>query len=84
MFPWGRHPFPSKELDEIQKMQMPRVAIRLKFHKEWLDQVPGAKLIITEKSSHGGINFEEPELVVRTIVEAIEIARGRQTHRPRQ
>jgi hypothetical protein len=28
----------------------------------------GAKLIITEKSSHGGINFEEPELVVRTIV----------------
>jgi hypothetical protein len=26
MFPWGRHPFPSKDLDEIQKTQMPRVA----------------------------------------------------------
>ena len=86
MFPWGRHPFPSKDLDEIQKTQMPRVAVRLKFHKEWVDQVPGAKLIITEKSSHGGINFEEPELVVRTIVEAIEIARGmrEQRHRPRK
>ena len=75
MFPWPQHPFPSKELDEIKRTQMERVAVRLRFHQEWVAAIPGAKLIITKNSSHGGINFEEPELVARTIVEAIEIAR---------
>ena len=75
MYPWGRHPFPSKVLDDIQSTQMPRVAAGLKFHKEWVESIPGAQLIITENSSHGGINFEEPELVVRTIREAVEKAR---------
>lgn len=84
MFPWARHPFPSKNFDKIQRTQLERVAVRLKFHKEWVEQVAGGKFIITEKSSHGGINFEEPELVVRTIVEAIEMARrtGRRPPRP--
>jgi pimeloyl-ACP methyl ester carboxylesterase len=75
MFPWLHSPFPTKELDEIQRTQTERVGVRLKFHKEWLDQIPGAKLIVTENSSHGGINFEEPELVVRTISEAVQLAR---------
>jgi len=78
MYPWLRHPFPSKALDEMEKTQAPRVEARLKFHKEWVDQIPGARLIITEKSSHSGINFEEPELVVRTIMDALELAKEKQ------
>jgi len=77
MYPWPRHPFPSKVFEEMEKTQAPRVEARLKFHKEWVDQIPGARLIITEKSSHSGINFEEPELVVRTILEALELAKGK-------
>jgi pimeloyl-ACP methyl ester carboxylesterase len=77
MYPWARHPFPSRDLEEMERTQKERVAVRLKFHKEWVNQVSGAKLIITENSSHGGINFEEPELVVRTIIEAIEVARAK-------
>jgi len=75
MYPWARHPFASKVFDEMEKTQAPRVEARLKFHKEWVDQIPGARLIITENSSHSGINFEEPELVVRTIMEALELAK---------
>jgi pimeloyl-ACP methyl ester carboxylesterase len=75
MYPWGVHPFPSKALDEIRSTQLPRVAARLKFHKEWAEKIPGAQFIITENSSHGGINFEEPGLVVRTIREAVEKTR---------
>jgi hypothetical protein len=75
MFPWPRPPFRTKQILEIQRTQSERVAVRLKFHEEWVAQVPGAKLMITEKSSHGGINFEEPELVVRTIADAIELVR---------
>src|SRR5262249_4842645 len=45
MFNWGPAPFPSRVRDEIQRIQMPRVPIRLKFHQEWVDAIPGAKLI---------------------------------------
>ncbi len=77
MYPWGPAPFPSKDRDEIQKTQMPRVAERLKFHKEWLAGIPGSELIVTENSSHGLINFEEPELVIRAIGSAVERARAK-------
>jgi len=75
MFPWGRNPFASRALNNLRRTQTERLSVSLKFHKAFVDQIPGAKLIITEKSSHSFINFEEPELVVRTIVEAIEIVR---------
>jgi hypothetical protein len=75
MYNWPRFPFRSKEFDEVAKVQMQRVPARLKFHKEWVNGIPGAQLIVTEKSSHGGINFEEPDLVIRTIRSAVEKAR---------
>src|SRR5262245_3293337 len=72
MYNWGPTPFPSKDRDEIAKSQMLRVADRLRAHKEWVEQIPGGQLIITEQSSHGLINFEEPELVIRTIRQVVE------------
>ena len=38
----------------------------LKFHQEWLDKIPGAQHLITEKTGHG-IPFQEPELLVNAI-----------------
>jgi pimeloyl-ACP methyl ester carboxylesterase len=72
MYPWGPTPFPSKDRDEIQKAWNSRVQARFRFHKEWVENIPRAELIVTENSSHGLINFEEPELVVRTIRQALE------------
>jgi hypothetical protein len=42
----------------------------LKFHQEWLDNIPGAQHTITEKTGHG-IPFLEPELVVNAISNVI-------------
>ncbi len=77
MWPWLHGPFSSTELEEVVKAQIPRAPLRLKFHQEWINKVPGGQLVITENSSHGGINLEEPQLVVRTIREAVEKARSR-------
>jgi pimeloyl-ACP methyl ester carboxylesterase len=48
----------------------------LKFHQEWIDKISTGRHLVTENSGHG-IPFEEPELVVRTIREVVEQARGR-------
>jgi hypothetical protein len=56
-----------------------RAPLRLKFHKECVEKIPGGQLIITDNSFHGTINFEEPELVIRTIRQAIEKARALKT-----
>lgn len=70
-------PFWSKELEEMQKIQSIRAPGKLKFHKEWVNRIPGGQLIITDNSSHGTINFMEPELVVSAIQQAIEKAKSR-------
>jgi pimeloyl-ACP methyl ester carboxylesterase len=72
MYPWGPAPFSSRGRDEIARSSASRTEARLRFHKEWIQRIPGAELIITEKSSHGLINFEEPDLVIHTIQKAIE------------
>ena len=40
-------------------------------HEEWVAKVPGAKLIVAEKSGHF-IQVQEPQLVVDTIRQVIE------------
>lgn len=69
-------PFRSNELDE-HRMQWIRGPAKLKFHKEWVDKVPGAQLIVTENSDGPMILFEEPELVIRTIRQVIDKANVR-------
>jgi hypothetical protein len=72
MRPWPHGPFTSRDLEEIVEREMPRVPLRLRFHKEWVERIPGGQFVITENSSHGGINFEEPDLVVNGIRQVIE------------
>lgn len=63
--------FQSPQLrSEIRQLRS-RTPFRLQFHKAWVDRLPGGHLIIAENSSHGGINFEEPELVIQTIRQAL-------------
>ena len=46
----------------------------LKFHQQWIDKLPNGRHLITENSGHG-IPFEEPELVVNTIRQIIDLTR---------
>jgi pimeloyl-ACP methyl ester carboxylesterase len=70
--PWPHGPFASKDIDAMAAGVESRLHLRLQFHKEWVESIPGGRLIITDVSSHGGINFEEPELVVETIRKVVD------------
>ena len=52
----------KKEIDEYRSGHQ----MWLKFHQEWVDKIPGAQHIVTEKTGHG-IPFQEPELLVNAI-----------------
>jgi pimeloyl-ACP methyl ester carboxylesterase len=71
MTSWPHGPFQSRDIDAMAAGMMSRAPLRLKFHREWVESIPGGRLLTTEISSHGGINFEEPELVVNTIRKAV-------------
>jgi len=67
MYPWPHGPFQSRDIDTAADRVKSRLPLRLKFHKEWIESIPEGRLINTDISSHAGINFEEPDLVVNAI-----------------
>ena len=72
MQPWMHGPFQSSDIDKMAAPVLSRVPLRLKFHKEWIEKIPEGRMIITDTSSHGGINFEEPDLVINAIHDVVE------------
>lgn len=48
-------------------------------YKEWVERIPGGRLVVTEQSGHN-VPLEQPELVVSTIREAVDEG----TRRPRR
>ncbi|EEF57075.1 alpha/beta fold hydrolase [Pedosphaera parvula] len=73
----GPRVLPSFVTEEQKKELKTFRPMWLKFHQEWVDKLPNAQHIITEKSGHV-VPFEEPELVVSAIRQVVEQAR----HRP--
>lgn len=71
MYPWPHGPFQSRDIEAAADRVRSRLPHRLKFHKEWIESIPGGRMINTDISSHAGINFEEPELVIDTIRKAV-------------
>ena len=61
---------------ELQKDQQTLYPAKLRFHKQWTDKIPNAKLIITKNSGHG-VPFEEPELIVDAIRQVAQQASKR-------
>jgi pimeloyl-ACP methyl ester carboxylesterase len=68
---------------EVQKDQQIFYPAKLRFHRQWTDKIPTAKLIITKNSGHG-IPFEEPELVVAAIRQVAQDVNKRLGLAPRQ
>jgi pimeloyl-ACP methyl ester carboxylesterase len=75
---WPHGPFPSRDIDAMAAGVISRSPLRLKFHREWVESIPGGRLISTDISSHAGINFEEPELVIDTIRKVVAEIRTEQ------
>lgn len=57
------------EVAEAEKRQM-----WLAMHRRFVERVPGARHVITERSGHGLVNTE-PQLVIRAVREVVEEAR---------
>jgi pimeloyl-ACP methyl ester carboxylesterase len=57
---------PPEMKAEVRKDQETFYPAKLRFHEQWAETIPTAKVIITKNSGHG-IPFEEPELIVDTI-----------------
>jgi pimeloyl-ACP methyl ester carboxylesterase len=68
---------------EVQKDQQTFYPAKLRFHRQWTDKIPTAKLIITKNSGHG-IPFEEPELIVDAIRQVVQQANKRQVSAPQR
>jgi pimeloyl-ACP methyl ester carboxylesterase len=79
MYPWPHGPFHSRDIDAAEDRVRSRLPLRLKFHKEWIESIPEGRLINTDISSHAGINFEQPELVIDTIRKVVVEIRERGT-----
>lgn len=69
-YPHG--PFRSMEMDDVIERTTSRVPLGLQFHNEWVDSIPGGQLISTDITSRGSINFEEPDLVINAIRQAVD------------
>ena len=57
---------PPEMKAEVRKDQEIFYPAKLRFHQQWAERIPTAKVIITKNSGHG-IPFEEPELIVDEI-----------------
>jgi pimeloyl-ACP methyl ester carboxylesterase len=60
-------PFITQEMRrEVEQDRTNLYPAKLQFHKAWVEKIPGAQIVVTEKSGHG-VPFEEPELVIKAI-----------------
>ena len=62
---------PTEMKAEVRKDQQTIYPAKLRFHQQWAEKIPTAKVIVTKNSGHG-IPFEEPELVVNEIRRVVQ------------
>ena len=69
-------PFATAAVRQLREKYRPAVAADSRTYQAWLDTIPGARMIVTERSGHN-VSHEQPELVVETIREAVSALRVR-------
>ena len=69
---------PVTLMTAMQDPEMPLEVRRVwaEKHKEWIETIPGGRLIVAEKSRHP-IQLDEPQLVIDAIRLVVEQARGK-------
>jgi pimeloyl-ACP methyl ester carboxylesterase len=63
-------PFATSTIRALRAKQRSEIDAESRAYKEWLDTIPGARLIVTHHSGHN-IPIEQPELVVETIRQVV-------------
>lgn len=77
-------PFATSAIRQLRARQKPKIDAESRAYKQWLESVPGARLVITDQSGHN-VPIEQPELVVETIRQVVQSAgRDRQRRSVRQ
>lgn len=66
-------PFTTDAIRAMRMRNRPQLAAESLAYKQWLDAVPGSRLIVTHRSGHN-VAQEQPELVVDTIRQAVHEA----------
>jgi pimeloyl-ACP methyl ester carboxylesterase len=72
-------PFATRAIRQLRAQRRPEIDTR--EYKEWLDSIPGARLVITDQSGHN-VPIEQPELVVETIREVVQSLGTRRRREP--
>jgi pimeloyl-ACP methyl ester carboxylesterase len=70
-------PFATPAIQQLRAKQRPEIDAESRAYKEWLDTIPGARLIVTNDSGHN-VPIEQPDLVVETIRRVVEETRSRE------
>ena len=64
-------PFATQSMREIHAKRRRQLPAESLAYEEWLNGVPGGRLIVTDRSGHN-VPHEEPKLVVETIRRVVE------------
>jgi pimeloyl-ACP methyl ester carboxylesterase len=64
-------PFATIAIRQLRAQRRPEIDAESRAYKEWLDSIPGARLVITDQSGHN-VPIEQPELVVETIRQVVQ------------
>jgi pimeloyl-ACP methyl ester carboxylesterase len=66
-------PFATDAIRHLRAQQRPAIDAESRAYEQWLNSVPGARLVITDQSGHN-LPIEQPELVVETIRQVVQSA----------
>ena len=69
-------PFATEAIRTLRRGNRGEVDAESAEHRRWLVTIPGSRLIVTDRSGHN-VAQEQPELVVATIRDAVDVARRR-------
>ena len=69
-------PFATEAIRTLRLNSRREIEAESRAYRNWVDSIPGARLIVTERSGHN-VAQEQPELVVETIRQVVEWTRQR-------
>ena len=64
-------PFATRAIREVRAGQRKNIDAESRGYKDWVDSIPGARLVVTERSSHN-VPQEQPDLVIDTIRQLVQ------------
>ena len=67
-------PFATKSIRELRRQSQAELAAESVGYKEWLDTIPGSRLIVAADTGHN-VAIEKPRLVIETIRDLVAVVK---------